>query len=47
MPLNGDKDIGKLTMTSLNDNRYVIFIQKIIREFCINNPKDHVSPHPL
>ena len=31
----------------LNDNKYVIFIQKIIREFRINNPKGHVSPHTL
>ena len=28
----------------LNDNKYVIVIQKIIR---INNPKGHVSPHTL
>ena len=47
MPLNGDKDIGKLTTTFLNDSRYVIFIQKITREFRINNPKGHVSPHTL
>ena len=35
----------KINNDILNDNKYVIFIQKVIREFHINNPKGHVSPH--
>ena len=37
----------KINNDILNDNKYVIFIQKIIRELCINNPNGHVSPHTL
>ena len=37
----------KINNDILNDNKYVIFIQKIIREFRINNPKGRVSPHTL
>ena len=37
----------KINNDILNDNKYFIFIQKIIREFRINNPKGHVSPHTL
>ena len=37
----------KINTDILNDNKYVIFSQKIIREFRINNPKGHISPHTL
>ena len=32
---------------TLENYQYVIFIQKIIREFRMNNPKDQVSPRTL
>ena len=39
------QEYWKINNDILNDNKYVIFIQKIIREFRINNSKGHVSPH--
>ena len=41
------QEYWKITNNILNDNKYVIFIQKIIRKFRITNPKSHVSPHTL
>ena len=37
----------KIKNDILNDNKFVIFIQKTVRKFYIKNPKGHVSPRTL